>query len=120
MLHLTYVIQPYCINKKWLFDDPSVGLHQEPLTDGVPEVLLEAVKASKASSLIVWFSKQPLLPFQLDHLRPLRNGNEYYWAEKNMKCWFCPALLKYFKKPPKKLFFVVRINNTFHGLQIKL
>ena len=35
-------------------------------------------------------------------------GNVYSWQEKNIEGWLCPALFKYFDKPPQELFVKVQ------------
>ena len=31
-------------------------------------------------------------------------SNWYHWQQKNLDCWLCPAMLKYFSAPPKKIY----------------
>jgi hypothetical protein len=103
---ICFFIKPYQDGSLWFFDDPSVGLFREALTDGVPEVLAQACFFSDVKKIFcVSFSNHPLGDYFLNHVKPLRNGNLYKWN--NMKCWFCPALLKYFQKPPKTIWFSV-------------
>jgi len=103
-----FSVKPYTINKLWFFDDLKNGLIKEALTDGVPEVIIRACqKSNPIQNIEVHFADFRFGRFCLDFQKPLRNGNLYSWKEENLKCWFCPALLKYFTKPPKKIWFSV-------------
>jgi hypothetical protein len=41
---------------------------------------------------------------RLDRRREEGGGNWYYAPQLDMEGWLCPALLKYFPEPPKRLF----------------
>jgi|694.fasta_scaffold68123_2 hypothetical protein len=99
-------LHPYQKEDKWFFDEPSLNLYMEGLTDGTPEVILRAMNILKIKKpIFVRFSNLPQFRFELQLLGQLRNGHQYFWKEQNMICWFCPALLKYFTKPPKSIWF---------------
>ena len=108
MQKISYTIFPYQKGKLWFFDDPSLGLTQEALTDGVPEVIAKACRMNFVEqSFFLTFSCQNIGKYFLDFVKPLRNGNLYVWKKFGMKCWFCPALLLYFPVPPRKIWFSV-------------
>ena len=39
MKNALFVIEPYQWNGIWVFDDPRVGLQQEPFVSGMPEII---------------------------------------------------------------------------------
>ena len=44
MQNALFVIEPYQWNGIWVFDDPRVGLVQEPFVSGMPEIIDQAVQ----------------------------------------------------------------------------
>jgi hypothetical protein len=44
MKNALFVIEPYQWNGIWVFDDPWVGLQQEPFVSGMPEIIELAVR----------------------------------------------------------------------------
>ena len=106
------VIKPYRWEKLWVFDDPSVGLLREALVAGVPEILeglleQEGIPLEEAEKgFLVTFSAIPFPGHQLGvtWIGREAGGN---WYEENVskkQGWLCPALLRYFSKPPKNLY----------------
>lgn len=111
MQKICYTIRPYRYSGLWYFDSPEVGLMCEGLTDGAPEVLLRACElAGINSNFIVGFTDTKFGMHCLDFVTPLWSGSQYRWADQNMVCWFCPALLKFFPEPPKQIYFSVFSN----------
>jgi hypothetical protein len=55
------VIFPYKRNGVWAFDDPSVGLVQEPFVLGIPEMIDELVKSipGAENGFTLFFSATP-------------------------------------------------------------
>src|SRR5687768_9243597 len=55
------VLMPYRVAGTWVFDDPSVGLRQEPFVAGIPEMIDEMVKdiPDAAQGFRLLFSGQP-------------------------------------------------------------
>lgn len=85
---------------------------REGLTDGTPETLLRACElAGIDSNFVVGFTDTKFGIHCLDFVTLLRDGSQYYWADQQMYCWFCPALLKYFPEPPKQIYFTVFSSN---------
>jgi len=102
------VIAPYRIHGSWVFDDPRVGLVQEPFISGADTLIDRAVAnilgADRGFFLI--FSGQPfpghamrLIWHQCD-----MDGNWYCAEGLDHEAWLCPALLKYFDEVPKTMY----------------
>ncbi len=103
-----FAIAPYKFNGMWVFDDPAVGLRQEPIVSGadvVIDVLTADIPDAERGFKLV-FSAQPfpgyVACFEWD--RPEHSGNWYRWPERDMEGWLCPALFKYFETAPEQLF----------------
>ena len=60
MANAIHVIVPYRHASTWVFDDPRVGLSQEPFVSGIPTLLFDAIfkapcplqRASQRASII--------------------------------------------------------------------
>lgn len=106
------VIAPYKYLDMWVFDDPKVGLIQEPFVSGADMMIERVVKGIPDSEkgFVLLFSSAPFpgSVLRLDWRRPESGGNWYYSEELKMEGWLCPALLKYFSAPPKELFVQVK------------
>ena len=106
------VIAPYKKSGAWVFDDPRVGLRQEPFVAGADRImdLLSAglPQAEKGFTLI--FSAQPFPGAEARFVRGRaeRGGNWYSWPEKGVEGWLCPALFKYFPAAPPEIHVQVR------------
>lgn len=102
------VIAPYRHANTWVFDDAAAKLVREPFVAGVPEMIDVLVKeipnADKGFRLL--FSAQPFPGFQkkLTWLRGAMGGNYYKLDDPAMEGWICPAMFRYYEKPPKELF----------------
>lgn len=103
-----FVIAPYRHLGMWVFDDPKVGLVQEPFVGGADSIIDLAVShipnADQGFRLV--FSPEPFPGYQHRLLwqRAEMSGNVYFSEELNMEGWLCPALLKYFDSPPAELY----------------
>lgn len=108
MANAMIVIRPYLQEGIWVFDDESVGLEQEPFVAGVPEMIEAFVKdiPNAADGFELTFSAQPFPGFQakLVWLRREYDGNWYGWPETRQEGWLCPALFRYFDKPPAEIY----------------
>lgn len=106
------VIAPYRHNGMWVFDDPSKGLDKEPFVAGADTLIDKATAhiADAASGFVMVFSGDefPGAERKLRWLRKEVNGNVYRDEDLGLDGWLCPALLKYFKKAPKRLFVQVK------------
>ncbi|WFB37908.1 hypothetical protein P3T73_06120 [Kiritimatiellota bacterium B12222] len=104
------VIAPYRSAGTWVFDDPLNGLKAEPFVSGVPELIDELVADAEitqaANGFRLIFSPQPFPEYQtkVEWRRQDMGGNWYYSEEYHMEGWICPALFKYFKRPPKEIY----------------
>ena len=107
-----FVIKPYKWSGLWVFDDPNVGLVKEPFVAGA-DTMIDVATAHLADAhqgFLAIFSASyfPTAQIALDWVRQDGGGNVYRWNEKNMEGWLCPALLRYFAEPPRKLFIEVK------------
>lgn len=106
------IIAPYKYLGMWVFDDPSVGLIQEPFVAGADAMIDRAVaeipNAEQGFTLI--FSARPFPGHQLrlEWRRAGDSGNWYFSPELAIEGWLCPALLRYFESPPRKIYVQVR------------
>ncbi len=105
-------IHPYKFEGLWVFDDPAVGLVQEPFVSGADTIIDRAVKdiPGAESGFTLLFSAQPFPGFQLEFAwrRAELSGNWYYCSALDMEGWLCPALLKYFESPPSNTYALFR------------
>jgi hypothetical protein len=108
MANVIHVIHPYRHASTWVFDDPRVGLHQEPFVSGIPAMIDRLVEEIPAAStgFRLLFSSEPFPGYQVElvNLRPEYGGTWYRWEERNAEGWLCPALYKYFSSAPAKLY----------------
>ena len=106
------VIAPYKYLGMWVFDDPRVGLAQEPFVGGADTMIDRAVAEipnAEAGFLLV-FSSSPFPGHQL-HLEWRRgdtSGNWYYSPQLQLEGWLCPALFRYFDRAPRQLYVQVK------------
>ncbi len=102
------IIAPYRHQGTWVFDDSSVGLVQEPFVANVPEMIDVLVKdipdADKGFRLLFSAKSFPGYQKKLTWLRGDSGGNYYEMNEPRMEGWICPAMFKYYSKPPQELF----------------
>jgi hypothetical protein len=101
-------IAPYKFEGFWVFDDPSVGLRQEPFISGADRVLdiLTADIPNAAQGFKLVFSAQPFPGFvaRFVRSRPEFGGYWYSWPERGLEGWLCPALFKYFETAPDEIY----------------
>jgi hypothetical protein len=112
MTNLIFIIKPSQWEGLWVFDDPAVGLVREPFVGGADTIIDVATAHIPDADrcFLALFSAHPFPGGQmvLDWVREEGNGNVYRWTEKGMEGWLCPALLKYFERPPTKLYIQVK------------
>ncbi|AVH68160.1 DUF6717 family protein [Nostoc sp. 'Peltigera membranacea cyanobiont' N6] len=102
------IIFPYQYEDNWVFDDEAVGLKNEPFVCGVPgmiDILVKDIPDAKKKFKLI-FSKNPFPKYQvkLIWIREEYGGNWYYWEEKDMNGWLCPALFRYFDAVPLEIY----------------
>jgi hypothetical protein len=106
------VIEPYKHLDMWVFDDPRVGLVQEPFVSGtdtiIDRVVSEIPNAEQGFKMIFSDTPFPEHQYRLEWRRGDESGNWYYAPELDMEGWLCPALFQYFSKAPKKIFVQVK------------
>ena len=106
------VIAPYKYLDMWVFDDPSVGLKQEPFVSGadrmIDRVVAKIPKADKGFIMLFAETAFPGHQLRLEWRRKDGGGNWYFSPQLSMEGWLCPALLKYFPEPPKELYVQVK------------
>ena len=110
MANQIMVIAPYWVDdlRAWVFDDPKVGLEQEPFVSGVPAMIDFLVKdiPNASSGFRMLFSAAPFPGYQkkLVWLRKEMGGNWYASDDPPMEGWLCPALFRYFVAAPAMLY----------------
>lgn len=102
------VIHPYKVDGVWVFDDPRVGLVQEPFVAGADVILDRIVEGipNAESGVTIIFSASPFRGSQHEfHWRREESGGNWYFSpEYDMEGWLCPALFKYFDQAPERLY----------------
>ena len=106
------VISPYRYLDMWVFDDPRVGLSQEPFVAGadtmIDRVVADIPNAEQGFTMIFSAAPFPSHQFRLKWRRTDGTGNWYYAPQLEMEGWLCPALLHYFSEAPKELYVQVK------------
>jgi hypothetical protein len=110
------IIAPYKHLGMWVFDDPRVGLVQEPFVAGadtmIDRVVATIPDAERGFTLIFSSGSFPGHQFRLEWRRPDGSGNWYYAPELDMEGWLCPALLRYFSEAPKEIYVQIKGRET--------
>ncbi len=108
MANAMMVIYPYRHEGVWVFDDARAGLVREPFVAGVSEMIDAAVAGIPGAQdgVRLLFSARPFPGFQeeLVWVRGEYEGNWYRWEKHGVEGWLCPALLKYFDRPPERIY----------------
>jgi hypothetical protein len=106
------VIAPYKHHGMWVFDDPRVGLLQEPFVAGadtmIDRVVADITDAARGFTLIFSSMPFPGHQYRLDWRRSEGGGNWYHSEQLQMEGWLCPALLRYFSEAPEQLYIQVK------------
>jgi hypothetical protein len=106
------VIAPYKYLGMWVFDDPRVGLVQEPFVAGadtmIDRVVGDIPDAEQGFAMVFSASAFPGYQFRLDWQRTEGGGNWYRAPQLDQEGWLCPALFRYFGEAPKELYVQVR------------
>jgi len=112
------VISPYwCAETQhWVFDDPRVSLEAEPFIAGIPEMIEDLVQEipQAQSGFILTFSTSPFPGYQrkLTFIREEWGGAWYRSDQPEREGWLCPALYKYFHKPPAEIYVSAAAKKT--------
>jgi hypothetical protein len=111
-MNAIHVIAPYKHLGMWVFDDPRVGLVQEPFVAGadtmIDRVVADIPDAARGFTLIFSVTPFPGHQVRLDWLREGDGGNWYYAEQLGMEGWLCPALFRYFAEAPKQIYIQVK------------
>jgi hypothetical protein len=111
-----FVIAPYKYQRTWVFDDPKVGLFQEPFVLGIDTMIdqmVEDVPNAEAGFRAIFSGQRfPGAETKLEWRREESGGNWYYSDRFKMEGWLCPALSKYFMKAPREIW--VRVEELQH------
>ena len=110
-MNALFAIAPYRFQGMWVFDDPAVGLRQEPFVSGadrIIDVLTEEIPGAAEGFKLI-FSPTPFPGYSARFVwnREEFGGNWYSWPEREMEGWLCPALFKYFETAPRELYVQV-------------
>lgn len=103
------VIRPYKHLGFWVFDDDRAGLVREPFVAGA-DVLIDRALAAKGidgdDGFLLTFSggEFPGYDYRFAWVREGDGGNWYASEDFRTEGWLCPALLKYFDRPPATLY----------------
>ncbi len=90
----------------WVFDDEAVDLHREPFVAGADTLISRMADGSDKVILIfadVQFPGYDLEVGLVETIGDGTGGSTYYCKELDHELWLCPALLKYFEKPPQRI-----------------
>ncbi len=102
------VIEPYRHYETWVFDDKAAGLDKEPFFAGVPRIidkLVEDIPDADKGFRLLFSAKAFHGATHVFHWRRgEQQGNWYYSKELDMEGWLCPALFKYFREAPRKIY----------------
>ena len=107
-----FAIHPYKHEGLWVFDDPAVGLVQEPFVAGADVIIdrmVEGIPNAGAGVTIIFSAGSfPGCQHELEWRREEMGGNWYNSAKLDLEGWLCPALFKYFESAPGKIFAQVK------------
>jgi hypothetical protein len=111
-MNAIHIIAPYKQHGMWVFDDPRVGLAQEPFVAGadtmIDRVVAEIPDAENGFTLIFSITPFPGFQHRLDWRREEDGGNWYYSKQLDLEGWLCPALFRYFPEAPKQLYVQIK------------
>jgi hypothetical protein len=106
------VIAPYKYLDLWVFDDAKKGLVQEAFVGGADTIIdlmtSHIPNADRGFVLIFSGSEFPGFEHRVEWRREQGTGNVYYSPGLEVEGWLCPALLRYFERPPQEIFLQVK------------
>ena len=104
------IINPYRWNNMWVFDDSSKELDKEPLVEGADTLL--SMLTNQENAIITFsenkFPSAEIVVEMTEDFSHVNGGTYYHCAQYDHKLWLCPALLKYFTKPPQQIHFSIK------------
>ena len=103
-----FVIRPYRKHGTWVFDEPLLGLFQEPFVAGIPEMIDIMVKnipdAQSGFRLTFSSGNFPSSTHSFELVSQEFGGSWYRMAGTEKLGWLCPALFKFFDSSPAVLY----------------
>lgn len=108
MANALHCIHPVKKDGVWSFTDKAKDLEDEPFVTDAGEVIdvLSSAIPDAENGFNLYFSEAPFkgAAIKLTHVGEEVGGNSYRINDTHVTAWLCPALLKYFKEPPKQIF----------------
>ena len=108
MKNSIYVIKPYDLHGTWVFDDADKQLRCEPFVSGVPEILnaLVADIPNAKKGFRLTFSAVAFPDHEVVASRGEESAGGYWYKIEGTgkEGWLCPAMFKYFKIAPDKIY----------------
>lgn len=102
------IIHPYKYGTAWVFDDKTKELDKEAFVAGA-DTLLDILTGNSEKCTVTFSQhKFPGASNMVKHIGPELDGDIYYSEELKHTLWLCPALLKYFEKAPKEIWFQLK------------
>ena len=102
------IIEPYWAKGTWVFDDEATGLKAEPFVQGIPEIIDRMVEdiPDARNGFRLTFSHEPFPGHEIvvERGEPRSGGYWYRDPETGRRGWLCPALFKYFREAPPKIY----------------
>src|SRR5690348_14669011 len=106
-MNALHTISPYRHDGLWIFDDSARGLVREPFVSGADTWLDLVAEGRERVTLIFSKRRFPSAQHVLTRQRRSNGGHTYLHETFNLAGWLCPALRKYFRFAPKKLYVQV-------------
>lgn len=111
MSNQIYNIQAYKRGSTWLFDDEHRQIKGEPFVCGASELITQLVGKRKRKASLNF--SEHYIPDYIEKLTLTKaeggkkKTSGWYIAEKTgMKCWLCPAQLKFFGHVAKQIYVI--------------
>jgi hypothetical protein len=97
------ILHPYQMDGAWIFDDPEIDIHGQPIICGIPGVINKVMKG--ATRFTVHISQAPFQNYNTVLVK-LKDSDEgwYKFINTDIKGWLCPAFLKYFPDYPDEIY----------------
>lgn len=103
---------------RWIFDDPAVGLVREPFVFSATAILdrMAAHIPDAGNGIRLVFSDQPFEGAEcLERVESIHSEEredlaveglwtQYHWPSGGLSGWLCPNLMRYFERPPARLY----------------
>lgn len=102
------IIHPYKYHNQWVFDDENKNLDKEAFVAGADDLITKLLDGQIECVIIFSEIQFPGAKHNIEFVKPYNNGSVYYHKELDHQLWLCPALLKYFDKPPAQIYFSIK------------